>query len=250
MAADTAAPLRIGIAGRDGRMGRAIAAILPEGTVLAGGIGREGDFAGLVEICDVVIDFTHATAIGPHAGAIALSGRPWVLGTTGGDAVDQARVAEAAAHAPVVQAANFSPGVVLATHLAKLMAAALPAGSYDAEIVEMHHRLKRDAPSGTALALGRAVADGREMAFDAVRLRAREGETGPRPPGGIGFAALRGGAIVGEHELRFTSDTEQLAIVHRAFDRSVFAQGAIRAAIWAAGRTPGLYGMGDVLGLG
>ena len=243
------APLRIGIAGRDGRMGRAIAAALPAGVVLAGGIGRDGDFAGLIEISDVVIDFTHAEAIAPHAGAIVLSGRPWVLGTTGGSAADQAVVAEAAAHAPVVQAANFSPGVVLAAHVAKLMAAALPSDAYDAEIVEMHHRLKRDAPSGTALALGRAVAEGRGVDFDGARLPAREGETGSRPQGGIGFAALRGGAIVGEHEVRFTSDTEQLSILHRAFDRSVFAQGAIRAAIWAAGRPPGLYDMRDVLGL-
>lgn len=249
MSAPQTPPLRIGLAGRDGRMGRAIAAALPAGTVLAGGVGRDGDFAGLIEISDVVIDFTHADAIAPHAGAIALSGRPWVLGTTGGTAIDQAAVEEAAAHAPVVQAANFSPGVVLAAHLARLMAATLPADDYDAEIVEMHHRLKRDAPSGTALALGRAVAEGREVAFDAVRLPAREGETGVRPVGGIGFAALRGGAIVGEHEVRFTSPAEQLSILHRAFDRAVFAQGAIRAAIWAAGRAPGLYDMSDVIGL-
>jgi 4-hydroxy-tetrahydrodipicolinate reductase len=158
-------------------------------------------------------------------------------------------VDEAARRIGVVHAANFSPGVTLVQRLAQMMGQALPAESYDAEIVEMHHRQKVDAPSGTALAIGRAVALGRGVALEDVRESGRDGHTGPRQTGAIGFAALRGGQIVGEHEVLFTSADEQITLTHRAFDRRIFATGAVRAAGWLSGRAPGLYGMEDVLGL-
>jgi 4-hydroxy-tetrahydrodipicolinate reductase len=181
---------------------------------------------------------------------MAGSGAAWVLGTSGLSASDEAAVAEAARRIPVVYAANFSPGVTLILALAEQMAAALPGDSYDAEILEMHHRQKIDAPSGTAVALGRAVAAGREVDLEEMREAGRDGHTGARKAGAIGFASLRGGQIVGEHTLLFTAATEQIALTHRAFDRRAFATGAIRAAIWVAGRAPGLYSMRDVLGIG
>ena len=156
------------------------------------------------------------------------------------------RLQKAAARCVVVQAANFSPGVNLVLALAEHLGAALPGAEYDAEIVEMHHRQKVDAPSGTALAIGRALADGRGVALDDVRIAGRQGA---RPVGGIGFASLRGGQIVGEHSLVLTAADEQIVLTHRAFDRRSFARGAVRAALWSAGRPCGLYGMQDVLGL-
>jgi 4-hydroxy-tetrahydrodipicolinate reductase len=180
---------------------------------------------------------------------LAEAGCAWVLGTTGLSEADQEAVREAARRIPVVQAANFSPGVTLLLALAERLGAALPADTYDAEILEMHHRQKTDAPSGTALALGEAVARGRDVSLEAFAVRARDGDTGPRPPGAIGFASLRGGQVVGEHTLLFAAGDEQIALTHRAFDRGVFARGAVRAAMWVHGRQPGLYGMQDVLGM-
>ncbi len=233
------------------------------GATLAGGSSRAGaaadpgdpglllfnDIAALAARCDVVIDFTHADAAAAHAEGLADAGVAWVLGTTGLSTAAQAAVERAARRIAVVQAANFSPGVTLMMGLARRMAAALPAASYDAEIVEMHHRQKVDAPSGTALALGRVVAEVRGVRLEDVRESGRDGHTGPRQADAIGFASLRGGQIVGEHTLSFTAGTEQIALTHRAFDRAVFAQGAVRAALWTPGRRPGLYGMEDVLGL-
>jgi 4-hydroxy-tetrahydrodipicolinate reductase len=149
----------------------------------------------------------------------------------------------------VVQAPNFSPGVNLVLALAERMAAALPADAYDAEIVEMHHRQKVDAPSGTALGMGEAVARGRGVRLELVRESGRDGHTGPRRPGAIGFAALRGGQVVGEHMLIFAASGEHIALTHRAFDRRVFATGAVRAARWVVGKPPGHYSMMDVLGM-
>ena len=175
-------------------------------------------------------------------------GTAWVIGTTGLDAAAERAIDAAAARIAIVQAPNFSPGVNLVLAIARRLAAALDPAEYDAEIVEMHHRAKRDAPSGTALAIGRAVAAGRGQDFDTVAITARAGETGARPAGAIGFAALRGGAVVGEHTLMFTSGAEQITVGDRVFDRRVFADGAVRAALWAAAQPPGRYGMGDVLG--
>jgi 4-hydroxy-tetrahydrodipicolinate reductase len=251
---------RIGVAGIAGRMGKLLAEeVLAAGATLVGGIDRPGvdvpdatllpDMAALAAACDVVVDFTHASTVAAHAAALGAAGTAWVLGTTGLSAEDEAAVAEAARRSPVVHSPNFSPGVNLVLALAERMAAALPGETYDAEIVEMHHRQKVDAPSGTALGLGRAVARGRGVDLDAVKASGRDGHTGARKPGEIGFSALRGGQVVGEHTLLFAAATEHIAITHRAFDRRVFATGAIRAALWAAGRAPGRYSMMDVLGM-
>ena len=250
----------IGIAGIAGRMGRLLAEeVVAAGLTLAGGIDREAtapagvrlfaDIGALAAAADVVIDFTHASAVAGHAAALAQAGTAWVLGTTGLSAADDAAVARAAERIGVVQAPNFSPGVNLVLALAERMAAALPGDAYDAEIVEMHHRQKVDAPSGTALGLGEAVARGRGVRLDAVRESGRDGHTGPRKPGAIGFAALRGGQVVGEHTLIFAAAGEHIALTHRAFDRRVFATGAVRAARWVAGRPAGRYSMMDVLGM-
>jgi len=252
--------MRIGVAGIAGRMGQLLAEeAVAAGATLAGGIDRPGtkvsgltllaDIAALAAVSDVVVDFTHASTAVAHAAAIAASGTAWVLGTTGLSAEDEAAVAAAATRSAVVHAPNFSPGVNLVLALAERMAAALPGESYDAEIVEMHHRQKVDAPSGTAIGLGRAVARGRGIDLDTVKMGGRDGHTGARKPGEIGFAALRGGQVVGEHTLLFASATEHISITHRAFDRRAFATGAIRAALWTGGRAPGLYSMMDVLGM-
>ena len=160
---------------------------------------------------------------------------------------DEALVADAATRIPVVYAPNFAPGVTLLLALAERMAASLPAARYDAEIVEMHHRQKVDAPSGTAIGLGRAVARGRGVRLEDVMESGRTGHTGARREGAIGFAALRGGQVVGEHTLLFAAGDEHIALTHRAFDRRAFANGAVRAALWLP-PVAGLYGMSDVLG--
>ncbi|NHN88901.1 4-hydroxy-tetrahydrodipicolinate reductase [Acetobacter conturbans] len=262
--------LRVGIAGLSGRMGQMLVrSVLDAGCRVTGGICRDpgenglsmneltregaitlcADMTQLATMSDVVIDFTHVSTVIPHAEALKDTGTPWILGTTGLSETDQKAVAVAAQSIPVVQAANFSAGVTLVLRLAREMGAALSAERFDAEIVEMHHRQKVDAPSGTALAIGEAVAKGRDVTFADVRTPAREGQCGARKTGEIGFAALRGGQIVGEHTVLFTSATEQIALSHRAFDRRVFADGAVQAAEWSAGKTAGLYNMEDVLGL-
>ncbi|MCQ4162767.1 4-hydroxy-tetrahydrodipicolinate reductase [Roseomonas sp. GC11] len=244
--------LRIGIAGISGRMGRLLAEeVAAAGAELAGGITREGDAEALFAASDVVIDFTHASTVERHTALAARHGKALILGTTGLSAAQEAAVAAAAKAVPVVYAANFSPGVNLVFALAERMGAVLPPAQYDAEILEMHHRQKVDAPSGTAIAMGRAVAQGRGQTLEEAGLESgRDGHTGARGTGPIGFAALRGGQIVGEHSLIFTSGSEQIVLQHRSFDRRVYATGAVRAAGWAAGRAPGLYDMKHVLGMG
>jgi 4-hydroxy-tetrahydrodipicolinate reductase len=248
--------IHIGIVGITGRMGKLLTEeVSAAGAALSGGVGRDGtdsfaDIGALAAASDVVIDFTHASAAGANARAMAASGKPFVLGTSGLSLDDERAVEMAAETIAVVYAANFSPGVTLLLALAERMGAALPAAAYDAEIVEMHHRQKVDAPSGTAVALGRAVAKGRGVVLEDVKESGRDGHTGPRATGAIGFAALRGGQVVGEHTLLFAAADEQIALTHRAFDRRAFAAGAVRAALWVVGRSPGLCGMRDVLGLG
>ncbi len=240
--------MRIGVLGRMGRMGRLLAEeIVAAGHLCANDTSMPA--AQLADSSDVVIDFTHASRAADHAAVLAGVGIPWVLGTSGLSADDETAVAEAALRIPVVYATNFSPGVALLLEVAQKMAAALPGHSYDAEILEMHHRAKVDAPSGTAVSLGRAVAAGRGTTLEQVMVSGRDGHTGPRPPGTIGFAALRGGQVVGEHTLLFAAGSEHIALTHRAFDRRVFATGAVRAAAWAFGRVPGLYGLRDALEL-
>jgi 4-hydroxy-tetrahydrodipicolinate reductase len=250
--------LSIGIAGITGRMGQLLVEeVRAAGAELVGGIGRPGssaasflDIATLAAASDVVIDFSNAATAESHAAALATAGKAWVLGTSGLSESDEAAVADAAHRIPVVYASNFSAGVNLVLALAERMGGALPADAYDAEIVEMHHRQKVDAPSGTAIGMGRAVAKGRGIALADVMESGRHGHTGARKTGAIGFAALRGGQVVGEHTLIFASGTEHIALTHRAFDRRAFATGAVRAALWVTGRKPGLYSMMDVLGMG
>lgn len=254
---------RIGIAGITGRMGRLLAEEVPAaGATLVGGLGRAGaaslvlvgakGFASVADLAaasDVVIDFTNAATAQSTAAAMAASGKAWILGSSGLTLADEAAVEVAARSIPVVYASNFSAGVNLVLALCERMGAALPADQYDAEIVEMHHRQKVDAPSGTAIGMGRGVAKGRGQKLEDVMESGRHGHTGARRTGAIGFAALRGGQVVGEHTLIFASGTEHIALTHRAFDRRTFATGAVRAALWAAGRKPGLYSMMDVLGM-
>ena len=198
----------------------------------------------------MVIDFTHASAADAHAAAAAAAGKPLILGSSGLDAAQEAAVAAAARQVPVVYAANFSPGVTLFLATAERMAASLPGARYDAEIVEMHHRQKVDAPSGTAVALGRAVARGRGTTLEAAGIESgRDGHTGARGTGTIGFAALRGGQVVGEHSLLFAAASEHISLTHRSFDRRVYATGAVQAALWAVGRPAGLYDMKHVIGM-
>lgn len=255
--------MRIGIIGIRGRVGRLLVdEVSRQGALLVGGTVRAGSGAAepgmdvrlfdsldaLAVQAQVVIDFTHADAAAGHAAILASAGSAWVLGTTGLSPQAQRAVGQAALRIPVVQAANFAPGMALVLSLAARMAAALPTDEYDAEILEMHHRQKLDAPSGTALAIGAVVAAARRQ-DPPVHESGRHGQTGARKPGAIGFAALRGGQIVGEHSLLFTAGSEQITLSHRAFDRRVFAAGAVRAAIWTEGRPPGLYSLEDVLGL-
>lgn len=255
-------------------MGRALigTVLATPGAVLAGGAERPGapdiggdlgllvgqdalglvvgdDPAALFAQCQVAIDFTAPAATARHAAAAALSDTALVIGTTGLGPSEQAAIAAAAGRVAIVQAANFSLGVSLLLALTELVAARL-GSAFDIEILEMHHRHKVDAPSGTALALGRAAAAGRRVALDQVARRSRDGLTGPRPTGEIGFATLRGGDVVGDHQVIFAGDGERLSLGHQAGDRGIFARGAVHAALWAAGRGPGLYGMTDVLDLG
>jgi 4-hydroxy-tetrahydrodipicolinate reductase len=196
----------------------------------------------------VVIDFTSPQATVRHARLAASHGVALVVGTTGLGPADFEVLKSAAQSVAVVQAANMSVGVNLLLGLTRQVASIL-ADAYDIEIVEMHHRHKVDAPSGTALALGRAAADGRGVDLDAVSQRVRDGIIGARRQGDIGFAALRGGDVVGEHTVIFAGDGERIELSHKATSRAVFALGAIRAALWTVGQPPGLYSMRQVLGL-
>jgi 4-hydroxy-tetrahydrodipicolinate reductase len=257
---ETHVTTRIGIAGITGRMGRLLAEeVRAAGADLTGGFSRSGsalsgetsfaDLTGLAAASDVVIDFTNAATAKTTAATIAACGKAWILGTSGLSAADEAAVEQAATRIPVVYAANFSAGVNLVLALAERLGAALPAEAYDAEIIEMHHRQKVDAPSGTAVGIGRAVAKGRGVRLDDVIESGRDGHTGARKTGAIGFAALRGGQVVGEHSLVFAAGSEHIVLTHRAFDRRTFATGAVRAALWAISRPPGLYSMMDVLAM-
>jgi len=195
---------------------------------------------------DVAVDFSHPSGV---ASAVAqLGATPLVSGTTGLDDVAAAALDRHAARAPVLHAANFSTGVNVLLDLVARAARALP--DYDVEIVESHHRHKRDAPSGTALALGRAAADARGRRLEELAVHGRSGDTGERPVGQIGLHALRLGDVAGEHEVFLAGPGERVALAHLATSRATFAQGALRGARWLVGRPPGRYDMRDVLGLG
>ena len=212
------------------------------------GIAVTADLAAALPVSDVVIDFTFHTAVPTTIRAAAESGCAYVLGTTALDEAESAVVREAAAKIPVVWAPNMSLGVNVLLDLVRRAAGVLGLG-YDAEIVEMHHRHKKDAPSGTALGLARSVAEGRGQSLDEVLVNGREGVVGERPRGEIAIHALRGGDVVGDHTVVFATDGERIELTHKASGRECFAGGALLAAAWLQGRKPGLYSMRDVLGL-
>jgi len=248
--------IRIGILGAKGRMGRAIALAADElGATISGGIDQEGvvhgTYASLAELAaasDVLVDFTRPDALADHLQAAVTGNCPIVIGTTGLTPADHAAIDAAAKKIAVLQAANTSLGVNLLSHLVQEAAARL-GPEWDIEIVEMHHRHKVDAPSGTALLLGDAAAKGRGVDLAGVADRGRDGITGERREGAIGFAALRGGSVAGDHMVILASEGERIEIGHRAESRAIFARGAVKAALWLAGKPVGRYGMGDVLGL-
>jgi len=267
------ADTRIGVLGCAGRVGRMLVADIAatEGCVLAGGMARLGgaalgqdlgELAGtgrlgitagdsaeaVLRVSDVVIEFTTPAATAEHAALAARLGRPLVIGTTGLHGAEEKAVRDAARQVPIVWAANTSLGINLLLGLVEQVAARL-GPDWDIEIMEMHHRHKVDAPSGTALALGQAAAAARGVAFEDAAQRGRDGITGPRPSGAIGFAALRGGDNIGEHHVIFAAAGEQLELTHRATNRGIYSKGAVRAALWLVGKPPGLYGMKEVLGL-
>ena len=214
----------------------------------AAGLAITDDALPLVVEADGIIDFsTPATSVA--LAALAAQARiVHVVGTTGFSPDDLTKLEAAARHATIVRSGNMSLGVNLVAALAKKAAAAL-GECFDIEIVEMHHRMKVDAPSGTALLLGEAAAAGRGVALDQAAVRGRDGITGVRAPGTIGFAALRGGTVVGDHTVVFAGEGERIELVHKSEDRAIFARGALKAALWAQGRKPGLFSMADVLGL-
>jgi 4-hydroxy-tetrahydrodipicolinate reductase len=197
---------------------------------------------------DGVLDFTAPASTVAFAGLSAQARIVHVIGTTGLSPADEAKIEAAARHATIVKAGNMSQGVNLLAALAARVAEAL-GPEFDIEILEMHHRHKRDAPSGTSLLLGRAMAGARGVSLEERGVRTRDGDVGPRREGDIGFAALRGGDVVGEHRVIFAGPGERIELAHVATDREIFARGAVKAALWARGRAPGLYAMTDVLGL-
>lgn len=265
--------MRLVVVGAAGRMGRALVRLIEEtpGAELCGALERPGspslgadagtlagcrhtgvkvsdDALPLIVDADGILDFSSPATSVALAGLAAQARIVHVIGTTGFATADLATLAAAARHATIVRSGNMSLGVNLLAGLARQAAKAL-GESFDVEIVEMHHRMKVDAPSGTALLLGEAAAEGLGVSLDTHAVRGRDGVTGARTNGTIGFAALRGGTVVGDHSVIFAGDGERIELTHRAEDRAIFARGALKAALWAEGRKPGLYSMANVLGL-
>ena len=241
---------RVLVVGAAGKMGRAVqdAAVGREDVRIAGTVDQGEDIAAALAACDVYIDFSTPAATVAAARAAIGAKRAAIVGTTGLGADAEPLFAELAQVAPVVVAANFSLGVNLMLGLVRQAARAL-GPTWDAEVVETHHKAKRDAPSGTALAIARAIAAGHGANYDAVKRHTRDGNVGPRPRGEIGVATLRGGDVVGEHVAYFFGEHERIEIAHRATSRTIFATGALVAAAWAVGKPAGRYTMLDVLGL-
>ncbi|MBI1260210.1 MAG: 4-hydroxy-tetrahydrodipicolinate reductase [Rhizobiales bacterium] len=266
--------IKIAVTGAGGRMGRTLLKLIHEtpGMVLAGGIEAAGsphlgedlglmaglpealgivasdDALAIIKDADALVDFSVPAASLEFAALTAQARIVHVIGTTGFAAADEARIEAAARHATIVKAGNMSLGVNLLAALVRQAARALDA-SWDIEIVEMHHRHKVDAPSGTALLLGQAAAEGRSITLSENSERGRDGQTGARAEGAIGFASLRGGSVIGDHEVIFASESERITLGHIAEDRAIFARGALKAALWGQGKGPGLFNMADVLGL-
>jgi 4-hydroxy-tetrahydrodipicolinate reductase len=266
--------MRLIVAGAGGRMGRALTRVISEtkGAVLAGALeapvsdllGKDaGVLAGLPANgvlvsadlwtmsanADGILDFTVPAATIANVAIAAERGLVHIIGTTGLSASDNAVIKSVTSRAVVVKSGNMSLGINLLAALVKRVAQSLD-DSFDIEILEMHHRAKVDAPSGTALMLGEAAAAGRKLALEAHSARGRDGITGERRAGDIGFASLRGGTVTGDHSVIFAGPMERIELTHRAEDRTMFAQGAVKAALWARDKKPGLYTMADVLGLG
>ena len=267
------ADMRLIVAGAGGRMGRALTRVISEttGAVLAGALeapgsellGKDaGTLAGLPENgvklsadlwtmsanADGILDFTVPGATIANVAIAAERGLVHIIGTTGLSSSDDAVIKSVTSRAIVVKSGNMSLGINLLAALVKRVAQSLDT-DFDIEILEMHHKAKVDAPSGTALMLGEAAAAGRGIDLYSHSARGRDGLTGPRRPGDIGFAALRGGTVTGDHSVIFAGAMERIELTHRAEDRTMFAQGAVKAALWAKARPPGLYSMADVLGL-
>jgi 4-hydroxy-tetrahydrodipicolinate reductase len=265
--------MKLAIAGAGGRMGRVLTRLVheTEGCALAGGLEPKGSphvgadmgvLAGLGKLgvpvaddpltlftrIDGIVDFTVPAASVALSELSAQARIVHVIGTTGIDEAGEARIRAAARHARIVKSGNMSLGVNLLAVMAKRVAAAL-GKEFDIEVLEMHHRHKIDAPSGTALLLGQAAAEGRGIDLNAHSIRSRDGHTGARPSGDIGFATLRGGSVVGEHMVMFAGPAERIELTHKAESRDIFARGAVKAALWAMDKKPGLYSMTDVLGL-
>ncbi|MGK2871719.1 MAG: 4-hydroxy-tetrahydrodipicolinate reductase [Alphaproteobacteria bacterium] len=264
--------IKIVVVGAAGRMGRTLVrqvsqtqgceisgATEPAGSAFLGrdagalagidalGVSITDDPLELIAGANAVLDFTSPAAAVGHAALCAQARIVHVIGTTGFEPEQEAAIAAAARHATIIKAGNMSLGVNLLAQLTKQVAKLLDA-AFDIEILEMHHRHKVDAPSGTALLLGEAAAEGRGVKLSDVAARGRDGITGARRSGDIGFAVLRGGGVVGEHSVLFAADDEIIELRHQAFDRSIFARGAVTAARWGQGKPPGLYTMADVLG--
>lgn len=265
--------MKIAVVGAAGRMGRELvrAVHATEGATLAGALEKPGSIAvgqdagllaGLGKLnvlisdetletfakVDAVLDFTTPPASVEFAGLAANARIVHVCGTTGLSASDEAAIKAAGRHATIIRAGNMSLGVNLLVAITRKIAAALDP-DFDIEIVEMHHRNKVDAPSGTALMLGEAAAAGRAVELSKVSDRGRDGHTGPRRRGDIGFVSLRGGNVVGDHTVIFAADGERIEVTHKADDRGIFARGAVKAALWGKGKSPGVYSMMDVLGI-
>lgn len=266
--------MKLVVVGAAGRMGQTLIRVVAEtpGVVLAGATEREGAadigkdsgvLAGLeangiavtddplpvFAKADGVLDFTVPAATVGFSELAAQARIVHVIGTTGLGPDDEKKILAAARHAPVIKSGNMSLGVNLLAVLVREAAKALD-DDFDIEVLEMHHRHKVDAPSGTALLLGQAAAEGRGIDLARHSVRVRDGHTGAREPGDIGFATLRGGSVVGEHTVMLAGEGETIALTHKAADRSIFARGAVKAALWGREKKPGLYSMADVLGLG
>ena len=240
---------RIGIIGSAGRMGTALVeAIAAAGEVHAGGTDKDGDLAALAANCDVLVDFSSPAALEGNLDAAIAAGVPILVGTTGLEERHLWLCDAAAEKIAVLQTGNTSLGVTLLAHLVREAAQRL-GEDWDIEITETHHRMKVDAPSGTALLLGEAAAKGRGITLEGHSARGRDGITGARQTGDIGFASLRGGSVAGDHTVQFLGISERLSLSHTAENRNVFAQGAVRAAEWLVGKEPGRYEMAQVLGL-
>ncbi len=255
--------IKVGVLGACGRMGQAIMAALAEhdDAVLAAaaehaghkrlgeslfGVTLTDNIDSVMQASDVVIDFTTPAALRPHLDSARSAKTPLVIGTTGLDPHHFEAIETAARHLPLLYSANMSVGVNLLAMLVEQAAAQLDK-DWDIEIFEMHHRHKVDAPSGTALLLGRAAAHGRKVHLADVEERGRDGITGARKPGNIGFAALRGGSVAGDHSVIFAADQERIELIHRAESRDIFARGALRAALWLIAQKPGQYSVRDML---